>query len=115
MKAPWLKFCADLGATHLTQNGYVMIKVLNEFERGTWRQQHRVVMEEHLGRPLLTDEVVHHKNGVRTDNRIENLELWVKSQPPGQRVVDRLTDAIRTVERYGDMFGYEVVRVKGHG
>lgn len=58
-------------------------------------------MEQKLGRALRPDETVHHINGVRTDNRIENLELWVKrNQPAGQRVADRITDAVELLRAY---------------
>jgi HNH endonuclease len=50
--------------------------------------EHRYVMEQVLGRPLYPFETPHHKNGRRADNRPENLELWVKPQPAGQRVED---------------------------
>lgn len=62
--------------------------------------EHRVVMAAMLGRPLRPNENPHHRNGVKSDNRPKNLELWVVSQPKGQRVQDMVAWAREILETY---------------
>lgn len=97
MTAP-VRAIAARGEGSINTQGY-----RTRFLNGRNILEHRLVMEEILGRPLLAEESVHHKNGVKTDNRPENLELWVGvgKQPRGQRAADMLAWAEEIVARYG--------------
>lgn len=75
----------------IKKGGYVKIhdRYHHRADKAGFVFEHIKVMERHLGRKMLPNEYVHHKNGVNNDNRIENLELWVTGQPFGQRINDR--------------------------
>lgn len=87
-----------------TNHGYIQVKV-----DGKWVLEHRHVMAQLIGRPLLRTEEVHHVNGDRGDNTVNgplvdfrsgNLELWSTSQPKGQRVADKVEYAVELLKLY---------------
>lgn len=85
--------------------GYVMIKV-PDHPRARSRDcvfEDILMREAHLGRYLLPGENVHHRNGVRNANRLENLELWTRPQSPGTRVEDAIAWAWEILDRYGEL------------
>lgn len=80
-------------------NGYKIF-----YRNGKQIFEHRDIMEKKLGRPLKKHETVHHINGVRDDNRDENLELWSSSHPYGQTVRDKVAWAREILALYGHLF-----------
>jgi hypothetical protein len=92
------------GGRITTDQGYVRIKAPidhpNKRAYG-YILEHRLIMEKAIGRYLRPDETVHHKNGNRSDNRIENLELWNITQPSGKRIEDLLAWAKNIINLYG--------------
>jgi hypothetical protein len=89
------------GSGTTRKNGYKIVKINY---KGIL--EHRLIMSKHLGRELKDKETVHHKNGDRLDNRIENLELWSNNHPTGFRVEDKIDYSINFLQEYG----YEVIQ-----
>jgi len=95
------------GGVHKAPGGYVWQKIEHDDPMALMRVssgyvlQHRLVMARHLGRPLTKYENVHHKNGIKNDNRLENLELWQRPQPQGVRVSESQHCATCTCGKLG--------------
>ena len=89
------------GSGYIQANGYkvLSLKHPNSSKRNQILE-HTLIMSNKLGRALRKGETVHHKNGIRDDNRLENLELWSKSHPPGQRVEDKIQWCKEFLESY---------------
>lgn len=99
---PLIKDCRKYGDSYLNSNGYILEYVPGHpqaFSDGR-ALQHRRVYSDSLGRKLHNFENIHHKNGNRTDNRLDNLELWIKKQPAGQRVEDLILWAEWILQEY---------------
>lgn len=106
--SPLVFLCGScrVGRKYTTSQGYVVVydpAHPNARSNGSL-YEHVRVLSDHIGRPLADHENVHHKNGQRNDNRIENLELWSVSQPSGQRLPDKIRWAIELKERYPSLW-----------
>lgn len=97
--------CINYGKKYKNSGGYITVYDPNNISAGKngCVFEHRIVMEKKLGRQLNPFESIHHKNGIRDDNSPENLELWTKHQPPGQRVEDVYNFCKRFIEKYKDI------------
>ena len=80
---------------------YIWMPEHAEARKSGYIQEHRLIMSQHIGRPIDKKETIHHINGIRSDNRIENLELWNSRHPKGQRVEDKIKWCIELLESYG--------------
>lgn len=101
---PMNKDKRQYGDSYIANNGYVIEYVPGHkqaFNDGR-ALQHRRMYADFLGRKLKEFENIHHKNGNRADNRLENLELWITKQPNGQRPEDLLVWAKWILEEYGN-------------
>lgn len=86
------------GGKYLTPAGYVMLSLpVDGSGKSRYIQEHRAVMQQHLGRQLSKGETVHHKNGLKEDNRIENLELFSSAHARGQRYDQMRTEDLRRI------------------
>jgi hypothetical protein len=104
-----LRYLGPKGRGTIDKKGYRVKKIAGRFI-----PEHRLVMEVYLGRELAANETVHHLNGHRLDNRIENLELWSKAHPPGQRVEDKISWCIEFLQQYVDLLqqrGWSLTKV----
>lgn len=92
--------------TYKRWDGYIYTKApwhSNSNSRG-YIMEHRLVYEDHYFIKLRKSEYIHHKNGIRDDNRIENLELWTSNQPAGQRPSDLVKWAKNILKKYDKAF-----------
>lgn len=110
--------CRQGGSRHKTGDGYIMVFVpRHDFFRGMTTKagyclEHRLVMARHLKRCLLPWEIIHHRNGVKDDNRLQNLALLLGqyqhvADTELKRYVRRLEKRIEALENILDVYKYE--------
>ena len=106
IKAKWingewvsLKDMVEIGSIRKIESGYIMVKIANK----KWRGEHRFIMEKYLGRKLYPYEIVHHINGIKDDNRVENLELLPEKGKHNTKVQKVYMENIKLKERITEL------------
>jgi HNH endonuclease len=98
-----IKIRKKSGEGYINRQGYLSYKIKDHpcADKNGRVQASHLVIYKNTGKILKKGESVHHKNGMRLDNRLENLEIWSTSQPAGQRVEDKIEWCIDFLSEYG--------------
>lgn len=84
------------GGIHYRKDGYILVRkgIFKKTDTGTkYILQHRLVVEKFMGKKLLRNQIVHHINGIKSDNRIENLKVMTQSEHAKQDYLLRKKDS----------------------
>jgi len=100
---------------YINGDGYVLIRNESLGRKSKSRAQHIVIMEKFLKRMLRPKETVHHKNGIKADNRLDNLELWSSRHPKGQRVSDMIDFCVDYLSEYAPEYLSIIKKVASDG
>lgn len=99
-----LDYVKETGKTYISSDGYVVEYMPGHIQSDKYGKvlQHRRLMSDKMGRKLNSYENIHHINGDKKDNRLENLEIWITKQPKGQRISDLIEWSKWILKEYND-------------
>lgn len=74
-----------IGSKRIKSDGYILVKIKNtSYQWNDWVPEHRYILEQHLGRPLMRNELIHHIDQNRQNNSLDNLQIVNASEHAGE-------------------------------